>query len=131
MIFVDTGAWIALADRSDQYHDEAKRIYTSLKQQRTRFVTNDYIINETATRLRYDSSHPHAIRFLDLIARSEEIGVLQRLVITPELFEEAVSLFRQYDTAVLSFTDCTSFIICERLQISEAFAFDNHLIISL
>jgi len=51
MIFVDTGAWIALTDRSDHYHSQAKQIYARLKQQRMRLITTDYIIDETATRL--------------------------------------------------------------------------------
>ena len=126
MVFVDTGAWIALADRSDQYHEEAKRIYARLKQDHIRLITSDYIVDETVTRLRYDSSHQHAVRFLDLIARAEEIGVLQRVIVSPDLFEAAVALFRQYDTATLSFTDCTSFAICDRFQISGSFAFDQH-----
>ena len=32
MIFVDTGAWIALSDQRDQYHGDAVAIYTQLKQ---------------------------------------------------------------------------------------------------
>ncbi len=51
MIFVDTGAWIALTDVSDQYHLEAVSIYTQLKQRKARFLTTDYVIDETVTRL--------------------------------------------------------------------------------
>lgn len=57
MIFVDTGAWIALTDTSDRYHDDATRIYHTLKTQRARFLTTDYVIDETTTRLRYDAGH--------------------------------------------------------------------------
>lgn len=41
MIFVDTGAWISLVDRADQYHREATAIYARLKQQRARLATTD------------------------------------------------------------------------------------------
>jgi predicted nucleic acid-binding protein len=34
MIFVDTGAWIAVTDASDQYHYQAVKIYALLKRQR-------------------------------------------------------------------------------------------------
>ena len=98
------------------------------KQDRIRFLTSDDIVDEAVTLLRYDSSHQHAVRFLDLMARVQEIDVLQRVVVTAELFEAAVALFRQYDTATLSFTDCTSFVICDQLQIPEAFAFDQHFL---
>lgn len=126
MIFVDTSAWIALTDRSDQYHPQAQRIYTRLKKDRLRLVTTDYILDETITRLRYDSGHMQAIRFLDLIAQAEKAGAVRRVQITSAIFEAAIDLFRQYDTVVLSLTDCTSFVVCEQLQIAEAFTFDQH-----
>ncbi len=44
MIFVDTGAWIALTDKSDQYHLKARTVYQHLKQKRVRFLTTDYVI---------------------------------------------------------------------------------------
>ncbi|MBI4550680.1 MAG: type II toxin-antitoxin system VapC family toxin [Candidatus Latescibacteria bacterium] len=126
MIFVDTGAWIALSDKSDQYHRQAKAIYTRLKRRRARFVTTDYVIDETTTRLRYDSGHASAVKFLEVIRTAEQAGILRVVAITPAVFQTAQTLFRQYDTVVLSLTDCTSFAVCEQHQVSEAFAFDQH-----
>jgi len=128
MVFVDTGAWIALTDRADQYHRDATAIYTRLKQQRVRLVTSDYVLDETMTRLRYDSGHHQALRFIELIARAEQANVLFRVSVNTEIFQAALALFRQYDTVTLSFTDCTNFVICEQCQIREAFAFDQHFL---
>ena len=126
MIFVDTGAWIALSDRRDQHHSDAVAIYTRLKQQKERLLTTDYLVDETVTRLRYDLSHSVAVQFLDFIEETEGTGVLTVIEIDGTLFQEAKRLFRQYDSAKLSFTDCTSFAVCQRYKISEAFAFDRH-----
>ena len=126
MIFVDTGAWIALTDESDQYHIESIHIYKKLKEQNEKFITTDYIINETVTRLRYDSNHQIAIKFLELIAISRNSGTLKIIYIDELLFEDAIFIFSIYDTAVLSFTDCASFAVCKKYRIHKAFAFDRH-----
>ena len=69
MIFVDTGAWIALSDKSDQHHKDAEIIYNLLKQKKKRFLTTDYVIDETVTRWRYDAGHQIAVNFLELIKK--------------------------------------------------------------
>ena len=126
MIFVDSGAWIAFFDPTDQYHNDAVTIYADLKRQRARFLTTDYVLDETITRLRYDVSHSVAVQFLDLIESVEKTGVLTIAEIDKTLFQEAKWLFRQYDSAKLSFTDCTSFAVCQKHKISETYAFDDH-----
>lgn len=126
MIFVDTGAWIALSDKSDQYHLESVRIYNELKQQKSRFVTTDYVLDETVTRLRFDTIHQVAVRFLDAMEDSENAGILKIIRTDETLFREAVSVFRKYDSAVLSFTDCVSFAVCRKYGINQAFGFDRH-----
>ena len=126
MIFVDSGAWIAFLDQRDQHHDNAVAIYNDLRHQRTRLLTTDYVIDETATRLRYKANYSIAVQFLDLIENSKVTRGLTVTEIDSALFQEAERLFRQYDTAELSFTDCTSFVVCQQLNISEAFAFDQH-----
>lgn len=124
MIFVDSGAWIAFLNRRDQHHDDAVGIYNDLVQQDTQLLTTDYVIAETVNRLRYN--HLVAVQFLDLIESSRATGGLTVAVIDSTLFQKAEQLFRQYDTARLSFTDCTSFVVCQQYNISEAFAFDQH-----
>ena len=126
MIFVDSGAWIAFSNQTDQHHKDALAIYNGLKKEKAQLLTTDYIIDETTTWLRYRASHPAAIKFLDHIERAEGTDVLTVVAVDKTLFQEAKRLFRQYDSANLSFTDCTSFAVCQAHKLSEAFAFDQH-----
>ena len=126
MIFVDTGAWIAVTDASDQYHRQAVEMYSLLKKQRKRFVTTDYVIDETVTRLRYDAGHPCALRYLDLLAQAQEKGTLRIVYNTEAIFQKAITVFRRYDTVDVSLTDCVSFVVCQQLEIPYAFSFDKH-----
>ena len=125
MIFVDSSAWIALSNPRDQHYDEAITIFNRLLQRRMRIVTTDYVIDETVTRLRYDLNHSVAVKFLNVIERTEQEDTLAVMGVDRRLFQEALRLFRQYDSARLSFTDCTSFVFCQKHEIAEVFAFDS------
>ncbi len=126
MIFVDTGAWIAIYKRNDRHHPEAMTIYNNLRDREAQLLTTDYVIDETVTRLRYDTNHSIAVAFLEFIGNAEIAGGLTVIEIDKDVFEKAKALFRQYDSARLSFTDCTSFVVCHENNIRETFAFDQH-----
>ena len=126
MIFVDSGAWIALFNARDQHHSDARVIYSELRQQQTKILTTDYVIDESITRLRYDAGYPAANRFLLTIERAEGTNDFVVARIDGSAFEQAKRLFRQYSSEWLSFTDCTSFVVCQNYRISAAFAFDQH-----
>jgi predicted nucleic acid-binding protein len=93
MIFVDTGAWIAVTDASDQYHYQAVKIYALLKRQRKRFVTTDYVIDETVTRLRYDAGHPSALRYLDLLHWRKKRELCALSIIPKPFFRKPLPFF--------------------------------------
>ena len=126
MIFVDTGAWIAISNPKDQHHREAISIYNDLRDREIQLLTTDYVIDETVTRLRYDENHRMAILFLRHIEHLEKATDLTVVVVDDDLFLKAKVLFCEYDSARLSFTDCTSFVVCGENNILEAFAFDQH-----
>ncbi len=126
MIFVDTGAWIAISNPRDQHHREAMAIYNDLRYREIQLLTTDYVIDETVTRLRYDESHRMAVLFLRYIEHLESATDVILVTIDSDLFLKAKALFSQYDSARLSFTDCTSFVVCRENRVVEAFAFDQH-----
>jgi predicted nucleic acid-binding protein len=46
MIFVDSWAWIALLDDTDQYHREAQKAHRKLLKKYHKYVTSDFVLNE-------------------------------------------------------------------------------------
>jgi uncharacterized protein len=124
LIFVDTGAWYALRATDDRFHDDAVGFYDSLKAGRHgSLVVSDYILDETATLLMKTKGGSIATDFLDQARGSRSVRIIW---VDPELFHEAVRVFKTGSSRGWSFTDCTSFQLMHRLKITDAFAFDGH-----
>lgn len=121
MIFVDTGAWFAVAVRNDPDHDAAMR------RNREPLFTTDYVLAETATLIRMRDKtvrgHRLAVRVTSSILR-QQAAILQN--VTAADLQKALQVFQDYSDHLFSFVDCTSFAVMERLGIIHAFAFDSH-----
>jgi uncharacterized protein len=124
VIFVDTGAWFAVAVRNDPDHEAAMRW---LGRNREPLVTTDYVLAETATliRMRDKTARGHrlAVRVASSILR-QQAAILQN--VTAADLQKALQVFRHYSDHLFSFVDCTSFAVMERLRITYAFAFDQN-----
>lgn len=122
MIFVDTSAWFASVVPSDPDHTAATHW---LGQNAQLLITTDYIVDETLTLLKARGELARAValgdRFFD--------GVLAELhYVTPDEIESAWQIFREFSDKQWSFTDCTSKLIIEALEVQQAFCFDHHFL---
>jgi len=122
-IFVDTSAWLALNDRNDQYHSEALSKLNIVTKQKIELITSEYVVDESITIIRYRVSHKAAVVFGDSLMNSTIVTVAD---ITEEERFKAWILFKKYDDKELSFTDCASFALMNKLRLRKAFAFDDH-----
>jgi len=124
-ILVDTSAFIAWFNKNDRYHDEAQRVLDDIKNGKihlTRFVVTDYIVDETLTFLeRVTRDHDLAIQVGDAILSSSYVHMEQ---VSHDTFESSYKRFRV--TKGLSFTDCTSMEVMDRLGVTIVFTFDAH-----
>ena len=121
--FVDTGAWIALTDRRDTYHQEALAVQKQFQSANTRLVTSTYVISETITWLRYNLGHTVAMDFGNKILASSVVTIKD---IDNAHFAKAFELFKKLEDQAFSFTDCTSFALMKSLKLKQAFTFDAH-----
>ena len=122
-ILVDTAGFLALWDATDEYHGAAVRLQANLVRHRRRFLTTDYIVDETTTLLMVRHSRAAAVDFLNSVIESEAL-ILEW--IGSEYFYAAVSLFRRHEDKQWSFTDCTSFAVMQQRKIQDSFTTDQH-----
>ena len=120
-IFVDTGAFYAMADRSDAHHVDAARTFQE-RLTEDELVTTDHVLVETWFLI---CSHLHrvaAMRFWQAM----ETGVVTILGVISEDLWRGRAIAVDWPDQDFSIVDCTSFALIERLDIEHAFAFDRH-----
>jgi predicted nucleic acid-binding protein len=122
-VFADTAGFLALWDASDQHHAAAIRLQGDLVRKHRRFLTTDYVVDETATLLQRRHSHAAAADFLDTITRSEALHIEW---VGQDRFFAAISRFQHHADKEWSFTDCVSFTVMQELNIRDAFTTDHH-----
>jgi predicted nucleic acid-binding protein len=127
MIFVDTWAWIALADETDQYHAAATKQHRKLLKNRRRYVTSDYVLTEFINYLYTAAPARQAESIIESLLARIDSGAVQLVHVTPDLFRRAWQMRRKYaDKPDISFIDFTSFVVMKELGITEVFTGDRH-----
>lgn len=123
-VFVDTGAWLALADRSDAHHKEAARILRDFHEQRQLLTTN-LVVAESYVLILRTLGHEAAFAFLNSIEGSPRTNK----IFSDESLETAAGdILRRYRDQDFSYTDAVSFAVMKRHGISRAFCFDKHFL---
>ncbi|MFH0774617.1 MAG: PIN domain-containing protein [bacterium] len=127
-ILVDTWAWCALANKKDTHHEIAAKIDEILVEQGYKYVTTNFILCETYTLIRNNTTHKIAVEFGEGIQISKKAGLIEVIHITPEIEKEGWKIFKKYDDKKFSFTDCITFAIMKWQKLTEAFTNDFHFV---
>lgn len=122
-VFVDSGAWIALALTRDPLHSRARELWDMLRGAGARLHTSVPVVIETFTFLDRNASRDVALSWKEAIDKARTVKIL-----ACELrdLDEAWGNFRRTDLHKLSAVDATSFVIMKRTRIRLAYAFDHH-----
>jgi len=120
VIFVDSSFWVALSNRRDPRHLEARALLE--RRADAGLVTSNHVRGESWTYLRRRAGHAAAVGFLDALERSPRLRVV---VVDERLEQEALRWLRRHDEREYSFVDATSFATMRSLRLREALAFDG------
>ena len=125
-LFIDTGAFIALAHGDDRHHRLAAEFFSALGSGVKR-LTTELVIAESYTWLRYKTGYLSAARFLDSVDGAVEEGYLHVHYPDPALDRRARQALRRFRDQDLSYTDAVSLALLDDLRRSVVvFGFDHH-----
>jgi predicted nucleic acid-binding protein len=120
MIFIDTGVWFARFVTRDPDHERVAAWFAGNDEP---LLTSDYCVDETLTLLSVRDRPSLAIEagrelFNETLARMYFLTVTQ--------FNRAWILFQQHAASGWSFTDCTSKVVIDDLELEAAASLDRH-----
>lgn len=120
-IFVDTGAFYALADIGDRNHGAARSVF-EVRGTAGELVTSDYVFVESWCLIRARLGRGAAMQYWDAM----QSGVVKTYGVTSSDLANARAIAASWPDQDFSLIDCTSFALMERLKLDEALAFDSH-----
>jgi uncharacterized protein len=122
-VFVDSGAWIALALSRDPLHAQAREQWDLLHGSAAKLHTSVPVVIETFTFLDLNANRDVALTWKESIYKP---GTVKVLPCELRDLEQSWEYFRRTDLHKLSAVDATSFTIMKRARIRLAFTFDHH-----
>jgi uncharacterized protein len=122
-VFVDTSAFFAHLVAEDRYHIQARTLFEGAARESWTLITTNAVVSETYTliRVRARNGRELAVAFLDDMR--DGLCAVER--VRPADEARAMNLLRQYGDKSYSFCDALSFIVMERLGLTDALAFDE------
>jgi predicted nucleic acid-binding protein len=123
-VLIDTGAIYAFVTRTDQHHQVAVAFARDWLSRQGVFVLGDLVFAETMTLLKARLGTLVALR-VGRELRQNPVYVWTPLGVEGE--RETWAAFQQYEDKEWSYTDCALLVLARRLNISEVFAFDDHI----
>ncbi len=124
-VFIDTSFFKAILDEKDEFYIYAVSIWKKLQLRNVSLVTSNYILDEVFTLIRKRRGISKAKEFRQLLIDNATSIKIVRVTSTDE--GKAWSWFLK-DWHDLSFTDCVSFALMERLGLRISATFDKHFI---
>lgn len=122
-VFVDTSGLYALLVKDDAMHEKAAAFLLKAAESKRRFLTTDYVLDETATLLKARRQSRLVSVLFGVIFSS---AACQVEWMDRERFERTVRFFAKHQDKAWSFTDCFSFLLMKERKIADALSKDEH-----
>ncbi len=124
--FIDTGVFFAAYNRNDEMHlDGALVLLSSVLGWFGRVYTSTYVIDETLTLAKAKLGGQEAIRLAGDMLESKKITRL-KVDEDENVLRDSLETFRRHsEVKGLSFTDCTTLVLRDRMKIGALMSFDR------
>jgi uncharacterized protein len=125
-LFVDTWGWVVLEDSRDPFHQAASLTYAEAAKSSGNVFTTNFVLDETLSLLFRRRPFDEAERFARGLLTSPFIGIEE---ITQARFRKAFDLRLTFrDKPDISFTDLTTMIVAQDLNVTDILSGDRHFI---
>ena len=121
--FADTSYWMALSRKRDQHNRHAVAWNQFVIRTRSTIVTTEAVLWEWLNAFSDASTRAVAAEGYRRVHADSRVEVVP---FQPELIDSAVELYRTRSDKSWSLTDCLSFVVMERRQLTEALTTDRH-----
>jgi predicted nucleic acid-binding protein len=126
-VFVDSGAWIALALSRDPLHAQAREQWDLLRAAGAKLHTSIPVVIETFTFLDRNADRDVALTWKESVST---VNLVKILSCDLRDLQQSWAYFRRADLHKLSAVDATSFAIMKRAKIRLAYTFDHHFAVA-
>ena len=123
-VLIDTGGFLALANRADPKHEDAVACLRLISAERLPLFVSSPTVHETQRRFLFDFGHAEAERFVRSILDGS-VNIIRTL---EEDDREGLRLMHRYAALALTLTDAVNMALMTRLQIGSCFSFDRHFL---
>lgn len=124
IVYVDTGAWIALLWMRDRAHQRLAHHFRAIAKS-SLLVTSEPAVAETATRLRYDAGLSAALAFHRYLEEALKLGRLRIRDTDAALRRQAFAIMEQHGDLALSYADCVGAAVAREVRASAVLGLDN------
>jgi len=126
LLFVDTWGWCASVNPKDKQYHKIKQIIEKSFESGNHLITTNFVLDEAYTLIRLRVNHRASVNLHQTIAQLVVDDLLNIIHITPEIEQSAWRIFERYSDKDFSFTDCTSFVVMQLLEIRHVLTSDHH-----
>lgn len=124
-IFLDTNGWLALLNRTDTLHAQAKEAWVRVVRGGQPLILTDWVVAEMGNGLARAKEKARLTEALDRILR---VSRNELVYVDEALLRAALDLFGQHADKSWGLVDCASFIVMRDRGITEAFTSDHDFV---
>ena len=122
-VFLDTAALLALANKRDTLHQQAKAERNRITAERRAILTTEWVLTEFLNALQRPPARTLAIQMVEQLRQSKQVQILGA---STEDWGEGYALYQSRPDKAWSLVDCISIHLCQRQSIREVFTSDRN-----